>query len=85
MLKSLFTEQFQEAKNTFLMACKKSPTCVSWLGVGMACYRVSSTKCMAFYRVSSWPFTGLVHGLLQDKYMAFYSVSLWPVESKFVA
>ena len=32
--------QFQEAKNTFLLACKRSPSCVSWLGVGIACYRV---------------------------------------------
>ncbi len=32
--------QYQEAKNTFLYACKKSPSCISWLGVGIACYRV---------------------------------------------
>ncbi|KAI0237880.1 Cilia- and flagella-associated protein 70 [Lamellibrachia satsuma] len=36
--------RFQEAKNTFLMACKKSPTCVSWLGVGMACYRLDQLE-----------------------------------------
>ena len=37
----IYIFQFQEAKTTFLLACKKSPSCVSWLGVGIACYRVS--------------------------------------------
>ncbi|XP_070181892.1 cilia- and flagella-associated protein 70-like isoform X10 [Littorina saxatilis] len=32
--------EYQQAKQTFLMACKKSPSCVSWLGVGIACYRL---------------------------------------------
>ncbi|XP_076464163.1 cilia- and flagella-associated protein 70-like isoform X2 [Babylonia areolata] len=32
--------EYSKAKNTFLMACKKSPSCVSWLGVGIACYRL---------------------------------------------
>ncbi|XP_064621218.1 cilia- and flagella-associated protein 70-like isoform X2 [Lineus longissimus] len=36
----LHETKFQEAKNTFLMACKNSPSCVSWLGVGIACYRL---------------------------------------------
>ena len=33
--------QFDKAKTTFLKACIRSPSCVSWLGAGVACYRVS--------------------------------------------
>ncbi|KAK3801767.1 hypothetical protein RRG08_048354 [Elysia crispata] len=33
--------RYQDAKNTFLLACKKSPSCISWLGVGIACYRLN--------------------------------------------
>lgn len=32
--------QFHSARDTFLKACKRSPSCVSWLGVGIACYRL---------------------------------------------
>ncbi|CAH1791968.1 unnamed protein product, partial [Owenia fusiformis] len=41
-LASIYLQEgkFQEAKNCFLMACKKSPSCVSWVGVGIACYRL---------------------------------------------
>ncbi|XP_032222365.2 cilia- and flagella-associated protein 70 [Nematostella vectensis] len=41
-LASIYLEkgQFQEAKSTFLKACMRSPSCVSWLGVGIACYRL---------------------------------------------
>ncbi|XP_050413977.1 cilia- and flagella-associated protein 70 [Patella vulgata] len=37
----LSEQKFQNAKNMFLMACRKSPSCVSWLGVGIACYRLN--------------------------------------------
>lgn len=39
---SCFFFQFEKAKTTFLKACVRSPSCVSWLGVGIACYRVSN-------------------------------------------
>jgi Flp pilus assembly protein TadD len=33
-------KQYAKAKTTFLIACKKTPSCLSWLGVGIACYRL---------------------------------------------
>ncbi|XP_074658992.1 cilia- and flagella-associated protein 70-like isoform X2 [Tubulanus polymorphus] len=37
----LHDKKFMESKQTFLKACKQSPSCVSWLGVGIACYRLN--------------------------------------------
>lgn len=36
----LHDEQFQKAKELFLLACKSSPTALTWFGVGVACYRL---------------------------------------------
>lgn len=46
----IFFCQFSNAKNTFLMACKRSPSCVSWLGVGIACYRVSKEELSLLFK-----------------------------------
>lgn len=47
--------QYSEAKRTYLLACKNSASCLTWLGVGIACYRVS-----AITRESSCTLTGSV-------------------------
>jgi len=34
-------KQYQAAKDMFLLACRDSPSCITWLGVGIACYRLN--------------------------------------------
>ncbi|CAB3976881.1 cilia- and flagella-associated 70-like [Paramuricea clavata] len=36
--------QFDKAKKQFLLACKRNPSPVSWLGVGISCYELGSLK-----------------------------------------
>ena len=34
--------RYEAAKETFLKLCKRSPSCVTWLGAGVACYRLNA-------------------------------------------
>lgn len=73
-------KQFDKARKTFLLACQSNPSSVSWLGVGIACYRMDNIseaeECLCEANILNnmdpevWAYLSLVCLKKQRKYEA---------------